>query len=186
MSLCSSLWPPVILLAERRFPTRWISPDSPGQSTNKPTPHRKRASSIMLRCKSWCYLRGSALSLMRSEPTPLHDGLGGQHLLEDSYLFVEERYSSCCSVELSTSWTVMRPAEPVPSTIERSTPSSFALRVAAGVAFTSLFDSTSSSATLASLSVRVSADVIEFGSTQLQSETSGGSVGSSTILKRNP
>ena len=122
MSLCSSLWPPVILPAERRFPTRWISPDSPGQSTNKPTPHRKRASSIMLRCKSWCYLRGSALSLMRSEPTPLHDGLGGQHLLEDSYLFVEERYSSCCSVELSTSWTVMRPAEPVPSTIERSTP----------------------------------------------------------------
>lgn len=73
-------------------------------------------------------------------------------LLEDSYLFAEERYSSC-SAALSTSWTVMRPPEPVPFIIERSTPSSFALRVAADVAFTSLFDSIASSDTLTSLSV---------------------------------
>src|SRR5215204_891174 len=104
-----------------------------------------------------------------------------------TYPFVEERYSSsCCSAALSTSWRVMRPPEPVPSTTERSTPSSVALRVAAGVAFTSLSDSTPASASLTSLSVCVSADVLEFGSPQLQSETSGGSVGSSTILKRNP
>src|SRR5215208_358267 len=125
-------------------------------------------------------------SLMYSGPTAPHITIGGQCLLEDSYLFVKASYSSCCSAAFSTSLTVMRPPEPVPSTLERSAPSSFALRVAAGVASTSVPDSTASSAELTSLSVCVPADAIGFCSTQLQSETLGGSAGSSTILKRNP
>src|SRR5215211_1096198 len=47
---------------------------------------------------------------------------------------------------LLTSFTVMRPPEPVPSTCERSTPSSSALRSAAGVACTSPFSSPASPA----------------------------------------
>src|SRR5215217_4655956 len=67
-------------------------------------------------------------------------------------LRVEERHCACAA--FCTSLTVTRPPDPVPATCERSTPSSMALRSAAGVACTSPFSSPASSDPLRRRTVR--------------------------------